>query len=366
MVAVMTLAARTALSAAISFLVILFLAAPVSAIPSAPQGGALGGESTASDQVPGDEAPAGAGGLEETKEKLKAEVDGLLADPVGTLKRWVLEDGPRILWRVLLFFVLLAVSRIVAGFAGRVVRQALDRSAKDATELLKTFVQNTVTKIVFFIGVVLALQNIGLDIAPLLAGIGVVGFVVGFALQDTLSNFAAGIMLLMYRPFDVGDFVDVAGHEGTVDSMTLVSTTLLTPDNQRLTIPNGKIWGDVIRNVTANETRRMNETVGVGYEDDIARVEEVAMEVVKSIDTVLPDPEPQVVLVGLGDSSVNFSVRAWAETGDYFATCCEFRRRIKLRFDEEGISIPYPQRDVHLVGAAPPESGRVAERAAAH
>jgi len=287
-------------------------------------------------------------GLTQAGEDIKAGFAAFMDDPAGTTKKWLLEDGPRIAGRIALFLILLVVSKILANFVGRVIRKGLDRSAKNASELFKNFVQNTATKVVFFIGLILALQNIGLDIAPLLAGIGVLGFVVGFALQDTLGNFAAGIMLLLYRPFDVGNYVEVAGREGTVESMTLVSTTLATLDNQQLTIPNGKIWGDVIRNVSAHPRRKIMETIGIGYDDDIDKATSVALEVVKGIDATLDDPEPQVVLVGLGDSSVNLSIRAWVESGDYFPTCCEIRRRVKMKFDEEGISIPFPQRDVHL------------------
>jgi len=312
-------------------------------------GGGDPAAAASADQEPGDTTEGDVGNsIETVKVQLEQGFKGLLDDPVGTLKRWVIEDGPPILGRVFLFLLLLLISRVVARFAGRVVRSALERSA-NASELLKSFIETSVAKVVFFIGLVLALQNLGLDIAPLLAGIGVLGFVVGFALQDTLGNFAAGIMLLMYRPFDVGHFVEVAGREGTVEAMTLVSTTLLTLDNQRLTIPNGKIWGDVIRNVTANPQRRINEPVGIGYGDDVDRATALALEELVGIDAVHAEPEPQVLLTGLGDSSVNLSLRAWVDTGDYFATCCELRRRIKLRFDAEGISIPYPQQDVHLI-----------------
>lgn len=322
---------------------------------AASQGGEAGTDpavsGSADDGAGGSFEAAGAGGnaVEDMKNQLESGVRGLLNDPSGTLKRWALEDGPPILGRVLLFLLMLMVSRVVARFAGRVMRGAVERSAKHASELLKSFIESSVRKVVFSIGVVLALQNLGIDIAPLLAGIGVLGFVVGFALQDTLGNFAAGIMLLMYRPFDVGDFVEVGGREGTVEAMTLVSTTLLTLDNQRLTIPNGKIWGDVIRNVTANPERRINETIGIGYGDDVDRATAVALEVLGELEAVHAEPEPQVLLTSLGDSSVNLSLRAWVATGDYFATCCELRRRIKLRFDAEAISIPYPQRDVHLI-----------------
>ena len=289
-----------------------------------------------------------ANGIEEVKKELQEGFRAFLDDPSSTAKDWLMDDGPRIGGHIALFLLLLFVARLLSRFVGRMVRRGLDRSAKNASELLKTFIENSISKVIFFIGFVLALQNVGIDIAPLLAGIGVLGFVVGFALQDTLGNFAAGIMLLMYRPYDVGDFVEVAGREGSVNAMTLVSTTLMTPDNQRLTIPNGSIWGGVIRNVTANPTRRLNETVGIGYGDDIDKAKEIALEVLGEIETVHGDPAPGVYVTGLGDSAVNLSLRGWVDTSNYFGTCCEVRHRIKIAFDEAGISIPYPQQDVHM------------------
>lgn len=279
-------------------------------------------------------------------------VKSLFEDPVGTLQQWIVEDGPRVLGKIALFLVILGVARLLSRFFGRITRGALTRSKVNASELFKNFVENTVSKIVFFIGLVIALQNIGLDVAPILAGMGVVGFVVGFALQDTLGNFAAGIMLLMYRPYDVGDYVNLAGEEGTVKAMTLVSTTMLTLDNHSLTIPNGKIWGTVIRNVTAQETRRVEQTIGIGYGDDIAAAEEALLEVARSIEDVQEEPAPAVFVTQLGDSSVGLSTRFWVPTSRYFGAACTFRKQAKMRLDRDGISIPFPQRDVHLHQAA--------------
>lgn len=301
-----------------------------------------------SEVVPSAEEPKAPSGLESAKKKVEVEVRNLFTRPTATLRRWALEDGPRVGGRILLFLLILLITRVLARITGRIVRRAVARSARNASELFKAFVENTASNIVFVMGLILALQNLGLDVAPLIAGVGVVGFIVGFALQDTLGNFAAGIMLLTYRPFDVGDFVEVAGKEGTVNSMTLVSTTLMTLDNQCLTIPNGKIWGNVIRNATANDRRRINETVGISYDDDIPKAEAIAMEVAKSLQHVFEEPAPQVLVTSLGDSSVNLSIRAWVPTTEYFGSCCELRRSIKLRFDEEGVSIPYPQRDVYV------------------
>lgn len=320
-------------------------AAPVfAAVPQAADSAAPA-ESTA--------APASADGFTRAKERVEGEVRGLFTDPKGTIERWILLDGPRIAAHVLFFFLILLVSKIIASFAERMVRRLLDKSAKKSSTLFRAFVASSVSKFIFFVGLILALQNVGLDVAPILTGLGVMGFIIGFALQDTLANFAAGIMLLLYRPYDIGDFVEVAGKEGTVDAMTLVSTNILTPDNQKLTVPNGKIWGNVIRNATANDRRRTNEVVGVGYGDDLERAQEVAAEVVLGMQHLIHEPAPQVLVTSLGDSSVQLSIRAWFPTGEYFASCCEMRKAVKLRFDAENITIPYPQREVHIKGAGP-------------
>jgi small conductance mechanosensitive channel len=196
--------------------------------------------------------------------------------------------------------------------------------------------------------VLIALSQLGISLGPLLAGLGVVGFIVGFALQDTLSNFAAGLLILVYRPFDVGDLVEAGGVSGLVSHMSLVNTTVLTLDNQTLIVPNGKIWGDVVKNVTAQKIRRVDLVFGISYTDDIPKTEKVLQEIIDSHEAVLDDPEPMIRLHELGDSSVNFIVRPWVKTDDYWETYWSMTRAVKMRFDEEGISIPFPQRDVHL------------------
>jgi len=201
---------------------------------------------------------------------------------------------------------------------------------------------------VLLLGILIALSQLGIQLAPLLAGFGIVGFIMGFALQDTLSNFASGVMVLVYRPFDVGDIIEAGGVTGKVSEMSLVSTTVLTFDNQKLVVPNNKIWGDVIRNVTAQRVRRVDMTFGIGYSDDISDVERILTDIVVSHEHVLKDPEPVIKLHNLGDSSVDFVVRPWVKTENYWDVYWDITRRVKERFDEEGISIPFPQRDVHL------------------
>ncbi len=306
------------------------------------------GESVAGTESPSNSASPD--GFTRARQRVEGEVRGLFRDPKGTVRRWFYQDGPRIAVHVFFFLFILFVSKVIAAFAERLVRRLLDKSAKKASSLFKAFVASSVSKFIFFVGLILALQNVGLDVAPILAGLGVMGFIIGFALQDTLANFAAGIMLLLYRPYDIGDFVEVAGKEGTVDAMTLVSTSILTPDNQKLTVPNGKIWGNVIRNASANDRRRTNEVVGIGYGDDLEHAQEIAAEVVLNLPHLIEEPAPQVLVTSLGDSSIQLSIRAWFPTAEYFASCCEMRKALKLRFDAENITIPYPQREIHIRG----------------
>ncbi len=246
------------------------------------------------------------------------------------------------------FIVILVVAAVVARVVASVLVGTLDRSHLHVSALLRDFIKNTTRKVLFLVGVMMALSELGIEVGPLIAGLGVAGFVIGFALQDSLSNFAAGVMILLYRPYDITDIVEVAGHTGKVAEMSLVSTTLLTFDNQVLTVPNGKIWGDVIRNVTAKETRRVDMKFGIGYSDDMDKAKAVLVEIVTAHELVLETPAPTIEVSELADSSVNFVVRPWSKTADYWTVFYDITKTVKKRFDAEGISIPFPQRDIHV------------------
>ena len=264
--------------------------------------------------------------------------------------KWLLDPDRGLAFgvNVIVFILILLAAKVLGRILGKVVGRALKAGKLSASDLLIKFFVTTTRNVVFVLGLLMGLGQLGVDVGPLLAGIGVVGFVVGFALKDTLGNFASGIMILLYRPYDVGDFVEVAGHTGKVDAMSLASTVMLTPDNQKLTIPNGSIWGGVIRNVTAQKTRRVDLTFGIGYEDDINKAAAIIEDILEKHELVLKDPAPVVRLTELADSSVNFVCRPWTKTSDYWAVKCDVVKSVKERFDAEGISIPFPQRDVHL------------------
>jgi small conductance mechanosensitive channel len=274
---------------------------------------------------------------------------------VKLLKEWsqslldaTLEGGPDLIFKLLLFIIIIYVFLKIANLTQRVIEKALVESHLQLSELLRRMVISIVRNVIIVVGVLIALSQIGISLGPLLAGLGVVGFIIGFALQDSLSNFAAGMMILIYRPFDVGDLIDAGGISGKVSHMSLVNTTILTLDNQTILIPNNKIWGDVIKNVTAQTIRRVDMMFGISYSDDIPKTERVLQEIIDSHEKTLAEPEPTIRLHELADSSVNFVVRPWVNKDDYWDVYWDITRSVKMRFDEEGISIPFPQRDVHV------------------
>ncbi len=275
-----------------------------------------------------------------------------------TLWNQVIDNGPALVFKLILLIIIIFLFYKLAGVAQRLTEQALDDSRFELSLLLKRMIVSIARNTVLIIGVLIALAQIGISLGPLLAGLGLVGFVVGFALQDTLSNFAAGMLILIYRPFDVDDIIEAGGVYGTVSKMSLVNTTILTFDNQTIIVPNGKIWGDIIKNVTAQDIRRVDLVFGIGYGDDIPKAEKVLTEIVAANPAVLDEPEPIIRVNELGDSSVNFVVRPWVNKDDYLETYWAITRAVKLRFDEEGISIPFPQRDVHLIQDSSDGSGK--------
>ncbi len=273
---------------------------------------------------------------------------GVLSDGMLAVKESVLSNFPDFLFKATIFFAILLLFRFLSRLTRRLVETSCEKSSLDLSVLLKEILISGSGGAVMVLGVLMALSQIGISLGPMLAGLGVAGFVIGFALQDTLGNFAAGAMILIYRPYDVDDFVEVTGASGLVKKMNLVSTTITTFDNQTLVVPNSKIWGDVIKNVTAQKVRRVDLEFGIGYSDDIEHAERVMQDVVSSHEMVLKKPETMIKLHTLGDSSVNFVVRPWTKTEDYWDVYWDITREIKMRFDREGISIPFPQRDVHV------------------
>jgi len=262
-----------------------------------------------------------------------------LLDTIGTLlTTW----GVKVVGAI----ALLIIGRMVAGWGRRATRRVLDARSADPT--LIPFISSLTYYLIIAFVVIAVLGMVGVQTASMIAVLGAAGLAVGLALQGTLSNFAAGIMLLAFRPFKRGDFVEVAGVAGSVDSIQIFTTTLTTPDNVAIVIPNSGVWGGTIKNYAANATRRVDLVIGIGYGDDIARAIETIGQVLSRDQRVLKDPAPVVAVHELGDSSVNLVVRPWCAREDYWAVRWDLTRTIKEQLEAAGCSIPFPQRDVHL------------------
>lgn len=272
----------------------------------------------------------------------------LLSTWAGNVGQWLLDNTPQVLFKVFVFGLIIFIFNILKNLSRKMVARAVASPNLRMSKLMQDFFISMSGKGVFIIGLMIALSQIGLDLTPILTGFGVAGIIIGFALQDTLSNFASGMMLLIYRPFDVGDFVEAGSVSGKVSHMSLVSTTIKTFDNQILIVPNSKIWGDTIKNVTHERVRRVDMVFGIGYSDSVEHAERVLNEIVDAHPAVLRSPEKTIKLHTLNTSSVDFIVRPWVKTDDYWDVYWDITREVKLRFDKEGISIPFPQQDVHL------------------
>ena len=241
---------------------------------------------------------------------------------------------------------------IVIGFwflsiiLGKLVNKAMSLSS-GASQIFRKFAADSVRRITIIVGLLLGLVALEVNITPLVAVIGAAGFVIAFALQNTLSNFASGLMIMFYKPFDIDDWVETSEFMGKVDSMTLVTTNVMTADNKLMVVPNNELWGKVITNVTGSSERRVDLVFGISYDDDIALAERVLAEELAAHPLVLKEPKPDIRVGELADSSVNLNCRPWVKTQDYWSVYWEITRAVKIRFDTEGITIPFPQRDVH-------------------
>ena len=272
----------------------------------------------------------------------------------GLFQDWREQTGAQIrakgagwLARAFVFVLIIAVFRFLAAVARRLVQHSV-ASSRTMSILLRDTLVSWSSRAVNLAGLLVAVSSLGVEIGPLLAGLGIAGFIVGFALQDSLSNFAAGAMILAYRPFDVGDVIEAAGVGGKVQRMSLVSTTIHTFDNQTLILPNTKIWGDVIRNVTDQHTRRIDLEFRIGLDEDIDKAEAVLRDELSKHEEILPEPSPIVAVNGIGEWSIDLAVRPWVRTEDYWRVRWALFRDIKQRLDREGLRTPVPR--VHVAG----------------
>ena len=270
--------------------------------------------------------------------------------------RWELNDfNAQTLWETLILpwgtnlvfaIVIFLVGRWVVSGISKVLTKALNRSQLD--DMLTNFVVSIVKTLLTLFVIVAALAQLGVDTTSLVALIGAAGLAVGLALKDSLQNFAAGVMLLIYKPFRVGDYVEAGGKAGIVEHINIFNTVFRATDNKEILIPNGNIYQDNIINHSARPTRRADMVFGIGYEDDIKLAQSVLEKLVEADERILKDPAPTVFITELGESSINFAVRPWVNTDDLWPVKWDMNQKVKLAFDEAGLSIPFPQMDLHV------------------
>lgn len=238
------------------------------------------------------------------------------------------------------------VGRIIIGILVGLVRKVLTKSRMD--NMLVNFIASIMSALLLLFVVVASLDQLGVDTSSLIAIVGAAGLAIGLSLQDSLKNFAAGVLLVIFRPFREGDFVEAGGVEGVVESITIFNTVMRTGDNREVVVPNGPIYGGVITNFSKRNTRRIDMVFGIGYDADLLKAKQLLLDILAEDERILKDPAPVVAVSELADSSVNFVVRPWVNTPDYWDVLWGTTEKVKLRFDAAGISIPFPQMDVHL------------------
>lgn len=247
---------------------------------------------------------------------------------------------------IALALLIFIVGRIVVGILIGLFGKVMARSKYD--NMLVDFVKSILNAILMLFVVVASLDQLGVDTTSLVALLGAAGLAIGLSMKDSLANFAAGVMLLIFRPFKAGDYVEAGGTAGSVKNIGIFTSTFNTPDNKMVIVPNGAIYSGNITNFSAMETRRVDMVVGISYGSDLRKAKQILTEMMAADARILKDPAPQVAVAELADSSVNFVVRPWVKSADFWAVKFDLTEAIKLRFDEENIGIPFPQMDVHL------------------
>ncbi|MFV2004394.1 MAG: mechanosensitive ion channel family protein [Gammaproteobacteria bacterium] len=262
------------------------------------------------------------------------------------IETYVLPWGINLVMALAIFFI----GKFVVGILVKLSKKLMVKAKVD--KLLVNFIGSIVNVVLLLFVVIAAVDQLGVNTMSLIALIGAAGLAIGLALQGTLQNLASGVMLIIFRPFTDGDFIEAAGVSGVVEEIGIFSITMRTGDNREIIIPNGEIYGGTITNNSRRATRRVDMVFGIGYDDDIKKAKDILSRILDEDERVLKDPEPLVAVGELADSSVNFNVRPWCATGDYWGVYFDTHEKVKLTFDAEGISIPYPQMDVHQNQAA--------------
>ena len=253
-----------------------------------------------------------------------------------------IEYSIRIMGAIAIFIIGKWIAKKIANFVGSL----LDRGHVDVT--LKAFIMSIINILLLIVVILASVKNLGVDTTSFIAILGAAGLAIGLALQGTLGNIGSGVILILFRPFEVGDTISAGGETGTVESISLFNTTLLTPDNKVILIPNGSVAGGSITNFSKKTTRRVDFVFGIGYDDDLKLAKSTLQKIVDEDSRILKDPASFIGVGELGDSSVNFTVRVWVKAEDYWGVHFDTNEKVKLTFDEKGISMPYPQMDIHL------------------
>jgi len=268
---------------------------------------------------------------------------------VEKIKEWFAINGGDFLVDVIVVLIILIVGKFVIKGVRKSLSMSLKKSGR-VSEILESFILNVTSKVLWIIVFMLVIQKLGVEIGPLVAGLGVTGFIVGFACQESLANLAAGVMIALNQPFEVGHYVELSGATGAVFEMNMMATTLHTPDNKKVVVPNSSVWGSTITNYTALDTRRVDLVIGISYSSDIGNAKDVLHSVLKENKMILDEPGSTVEVVEMADSSVNFVVRPWCKTADYWDVFFSVNRGAKEALDQAGIEIPFPQMDIHHHG----------------
>lgn len=290
-------------------------------------------------------APAPEQAANELADKSKQAIDGVMQGDFSAAAQLAIDWGPKVLGAILI----LAATFIAGKIVSRMVQSASEKAKIDIT--LSRFFGKLVYYLVLVVGVMIALGTVGVQVTSFAAILAAAGFAIGMALSGTLGNFANGILLLIFRPFKVGDVINAAGVTAKVNAIELFTTTLDTPDNRRIIVPNSSIYGGTIENITHHPQRRCDVNVGVAYSADLDKTREVLSKAAESLDELMVKGEGrgyQVFLIDLGNSSVNWVVRFWTTGADFWVAKEKLTRAVKIHLDEAGIGIPFPQMDVHL------------------
>jgi len=270
-------------------------------------------------------------------------MENLFSENSALISQYIVPWGIKIVAAILIYII----GRWVAKLIVKSVVKLMQKSNVD--ESLRKFVGNIIGAVLTIFIIIAAIEQLGVDTTSIMAIFAAAGLAVGLALKDSLSNFSAGVMLIIFKPFKLGDLVTAGGSTGVVEVIQIFNTVMRTGDNQEIIVPNSHIYGSSIINMSKRDTRRVDLVIGIGYDDNIGEAKQLIEGIIAKNSLILTDPAPTIMVLELGDSCINIAVRPWVKTGDYWVVCADLLQTIKETFDEQGISIPYPQRDVHMI-----------------